>query len=75
VNTAKVASLFVVKEIEKFNILQSSFTMQVNRALKKINIKDHIILVDGNFSPDKNKNIKTIVKGRSKMHVLLQQRL
>ena len=54
-----------VKEIEKFNILQSSL-LAMNRALKKINIKDHIILVDGNFSPDKNKNIKTIVKGDQK---------
>jgi ribonuclease HII len=54
-----------VKEIEKFNILQSSL-LAMNRALKKINIKDHIILVDGNFSPDKKKNIKTIVKGDQK---------
>lgn len=54
-----------VKEIEKFNILQSSL-LAMNRALKKINIKDHIILVDGNFSPNKNKNIKTIVKGDQK---------
>jgi ribonuclease HII len=54
-----------VKEIEKFNILQSSL-LAMNRALKKINIKNHIILIDGNFSPDKNKNIKTIVKGDQK---------
>jgi ribonuclease HII len=54
-----------VKEIEKFNILQSSL-LAMNRALKNINIKDHVILVDGNFSPDKNKNIKTIVKGDQK---------
>jgi ribonuclease HII len=38
-----------VKEIEKLNILQSSL-LAMNRALEKINIKDHVILVDGNFS-------------------------
>lgn len=54
-----------VKEIEKFNILQSSL-LAMNRALEKINIKDYVILVDGNFSPDKNKNIKTIIKGDQK---------
>ena len=51
-----------VKEIEKLNILQSSL-LAMNRALEKINIKNHVILVDGNFSPDTNKNIKTIIKG------------
>ncbi len=54
-----------VTEIEKFNILQSSL-LAMNRALEKINIKDYVILVDGNFSPDKNKNIKTIIKGDQK---------
>ena len=54
-----------VKEIEKLNILQSSL-LAMNRALKKINIKDHVILVDGNFSPDKNKNIRTVIKGDQK---------
>ena len=54
-----------VKEIEKLNILQSSL-LAMNRALEKINIKDHVILVDGNFSPDKNKNIRTVIKGDQK---------
>ena len=54
-----------VKEIEELNILQSSL-LAMNRALKKINIKNHVILVDGNFSPDKNKNIITIIKGDQK---------
>jgi ribonuclease HII len=38
----------------------------MNRALEKINIKDHVILVDGNFSPDSNKNIRTVIKGDQK---------
>ena len=54
-----------VKEIEELNILQSSL-LAMNRALKKINIKNHVILVDGNFSPDKNKNIRTVIKGDQK---------
>ncbi|NCU70228.1 MAG: ribonuclease HII, partial [Candidatus Fonsibacter lacus] len=40
--------------------------LAMNRALEKINIKDHVILVDGNFSPDKNKNIRTVIKGDQK---------
>jgi ribonuclease HII len=44
-----------VKEIE-----------EMNRALEKINIKNHVILVDGNFSPDKDKNIRTVIKGDQK---------
>ncbi len=51
-----------VKEIEQLNILQSSL-LAMNRALEKINIKNHVILVDGNFSPNTNKNIRTIIKG------------
>lgn len=54
-----------VREIEKLNILQSSL-LAMNRALEKMNIKDHIILVDGNFAPKKDKNIKTIIKGDQK---------
>ena len=54
-----------VKEIEELNILQSSL-LAMNRALKKINIKNHVILVDGNFSPDKDKNIRTVIKGDQK---------
>jgi ribonuclease HII len=54
-----------VKEIEELNILQSSL-LAMNRALEKINIKNHVILVDGNFSPDKNKNIRTVIKGDQK---------
>ena len=54
-----------VKEIEELNILQSSL-LAMNRALKKINIKNYVILVDGNFSPDKNKNIRTVIKGDQK---------
>ena len=54
-----------VKEIEELNILQSSL-LAMNRALKQINIKNHVILVDGNFSPDKNKNIRTVIKGDQK---------
>jgi ribonuclease HII len=49
-----------VKEIEELNILQSSL-LAMNRALEKINIKNHVILVDGNFSPDKDKNIRSII--------------
>jgi ribonuclease HII len=54
-----------VKEIEELNILQSSL-LAMNRALEKINIKNHVILVDGNFSPDKDKNIRTVIKGDQK---------
>ena len=54
-----------VKEIEELNILQSSL-LAMNRALKKINIKNHVILVEGNFSPDKDKNIRTVIKGDQK---------
>lgn len=54
-----------VQEIEKLNILQSSL-LAMNRAIEKIDTKNHIILVDGNFAPNKNENIKTIVKGDQK---------
>ncbi len=55
-----IASIKKLKNLIFYNLL---YFLEV---LKKINIKDHIILVDGNFSPDKNKNIKTIVKGDQK---------
>ena len=54
-----------VTEIEELNILQSSL-LAMNRALQNINTKDHMILVDGNFAPNKDKNIKTIIKGDQK---------
>ena len=57
--------LATVEEIDKINILQASL-LAMKRAVKKINIKDAIILVDGTFSFDKeNKNIKTFANGDS----------
>jgi len=52
-----------VKEIDRFNIHQSSL-LAMKRALNKLEILNHIILVDGKFTPiSNNKNIQCIIKG------------
>jgi len=52
-----------VKEIDRFNIHQSSL-LAMKRALNKLETLNHIILVDGKFSPiSNNKNIQCIIKG------------
>ena len=56
-----------VKEIEKINILQASL-LAMKRAVKKLQKKPSLVLVDGNKLPKiKNYNLKSIVKGDQKI--------
>ena len=56
-----------IKEIEKFNILNASL-MAMERAIKKLNKKPSIVLIDGNKIPKiKNYNIKYVIKGDQKI--------
>ena len=55
------------KEIEKINILNASL-LAMKRAIKKLNKKPNLVLVDGNKSPTiENCLIKTIIKGDQKI--------
>ena len=56
-----------VKEIEKINILQASL-LAMKRAVKKLQKKPSLVLVDGNKLPKiKNYNFKSIIKGDQKI--------
>ena len=56
-----------VKEIEKINILQASL-LAMKRAIKKLEIKPTITLIDGNKLPEiKNYNLRSIIKGDQKI--------
>jgi len=56
-----------VREIEKINILQASL-LAMKRAVKKLQKKPSLVLVDGNKLPKiKNYNLKSIVKGDQKI--------
>ncbi len=56
-----------VKEIEKYNILNASL-MAMKRAIKKLEKKPAIVLIDGNKLPEiKNYKLKSIVKGDQKI--------
>ena len=56
-----------IKEIEKFNILNASL-MAMERAIKKLNKKPSLTLIDGNKIPKiKNYNIKYVIKGDQKI--------
>ena len=67
-NYIKANSLFAVgkasvKEIEKKNILQATL-LSMKRAIKKLNKKPNLILVDGNHVPKINNiKIKAIIRG------------
>ena len=56
-----------VKEIEKINILQASL-LAMKRAIKKLEKKPTLILIDGNQLPYiKNYKVKSIIKGDQKI--------
>ncbi len=56
-----------VKEIEKLNILNASL-LAMKRAIKKLNKKPNLVIIDGNKIPDiKNYNLKSIVKADQKI--------
>ena len=56
-----------VKEIEKINILNASL-LAMKRAIKKLEKKPTLILVDGNKLPEmKNYNLRAIIKGDKKI--------
>ena len=56
-----------IKEIEKFNILNASL-LAMKRAIKKLNKKPSLVLIDGNKIPKiKNYNLKYVVKGDQKI--------
>ena len=55
-----------VKEIEKKNILQATL-LSMERAIKKLNTKTDLILIDGNKIPNiRGVKMKTIIKGDEK---------
>ena len=56
-----------VKEIEKINILQASL-LAMKRAIKKLEKKPALILIDGNKLPKiRNYNLRSIIKGDQKI--------
>ena len=56
-----------VKEIEKLNILNASL-LAMKRAIKKLNKKPNLVLIDGNKTPDiKNYKLKYVIKGDQKV--------
>ena len=56
-----------VKEIEKINILQASL-LAMKRAIKKLNKKPTLVLIDGNKLPNLNNyNLRSIIKGDQKI--------
>jgi len=56
-----------VKEIEKLNILNASL-LAMRRAIKKLNKKPNLVMIDGNKTPDiKNYKLKSIIKGDQKI--------
>jgi len=56
-----------VKEIEKLNILNASL-LAMKRAIKKLNKKPNLVMIDGNKIPDiKNYKLKSIIRGDQKI--------
>ena len=56
-----------VREIEKKNILNASL-LAMKRAIKKLNKKPSIVLIDGNKLPEiKNYKLKSVIKGDKKI--------
>ena len=56
-----------LKEIEKFNILNASL-LAMKRAIKKLNKKPSLVLIDGNKIPKiKSYNLKYVIKGDEKI--------
>ena len=56
-----------LKEIEKFNILNASL-LAMKRAIKKLNKKPSLVLIDGNKVPKiKSYNLKYVIKGDEKI--------
>ena len=56
-----------LREIEKFNILNASL-LAMKRAIKKLQIKPNLVIVDGNKSPEiKSYLIKVVVQGDQKI--------
>ena len=56
-----------IKEIEKINILHSSF-LSIKRAIQKLKKKPSLVLIDGNKLPNlKNYNLKYVIKGDQKI--------
>ena len=56
-----------LKEIEKLNILHASL-LAMKRAIKKLNKKPKLVLIDGNKVPKiKNYNLKYVIKGDEKI--------
>ena len=56
-----------VKEIEKLNILNASL-LAMKRAIKKLNKKPNLVLIDGNKTPDiKDYKLKYVIKGDQKV--------
>ena len=56
-----------LKEIERLNILNASL-LAMKRAIKKLKLKNAIVLIDGNKLPDLNDyKLKCIVKGDEKI--------
>lgn len=53
-----------VLEIERLNILRASL-LAMKRAVENLAIAPDMILVDGNFAPQLNKPVRTIIKGDS----------
>ena len=61
--------LATVEEILNLNILQASL-LSMKRALKQLNVKPDLTLIDGNFAPKGLKNYKTIINGDEKIKVI-----
>lgn len=54
-----------VNEIEKYNILGATL-ISMERAINKLRVKPHKILIDGLFAPKNITNCKTIIRGDKK---------
>ena len=55
------------KEIDKFNVLQATL-LSMKRAIKNLQVKPNLVLIDGLHAPANiNYNLKTIVKGDTKI--------
>jgi len=59
-----------VQEIEEINILQASL-LAMARAIKALQIKPNLVLVDGNQVPDIPYSVKSIIKGDNKVKSIM----
>ena len=55
-----------VNEIDKYNIFNATL-LSMERAVKKLKKKPHLVLVDGTHAPKKLKNSRTVIKGDQKI--------